>query len=352
MKTVRVDLKGNGYDVYIGHGALKNAGRIIGDVHPQCSCLVITDDIVEPLYFQSLKTSLEAEGFSVSKFVFKNGEKSKNINTFADALEFAAQSRLTRADLIIALGGGVVGDLAGFAASAYLRGIDYIQIPTTLLAAVGSSVGGKTGVDLSAGKNLVGAFYQPSAVIFDCNTLQTLPDVVLADGISECIKYGVIRDRELFYNIANGMLSENIIDCIERCVRIKAEIVSGDEFDRGERQLLNFGHTIGHAIEKLSSFKITHGHAVAIGMSVTAASSEKQGLCRACSQEIEQVLRKYDLPVYCPYDARSLAQAALSDKKRAGENITLVVPEKIGKCVLRSIPVSQLYSFIEAGIIK
>ncbi|NLB36483.1 MAG: 3-dehydroquinate synthase [Clostridiales bacterium] len=349
MKTVRVDLKENSYGVHIGRGILKNAGKIIRGIHPEGLCLVITDDIVEALYFQAVKTSLEAEGFSVLKYTFKNGEESKNLSVFADALEFAAKNELTRADLIVALGGGVVGDLAGFVASAYLRGIAYVQIPTTLLAAVDSSVGGKTGVDLKSGKNLAGAFFQPSAVICDCETLNTLPDTVLADGISECIKYGVIRDAGLFSIFANGLFSDAIIDCIERCVRIKAEIVRNDEFDRGERQLLNFGHTVGHAIEKLSDYRITHGHAVAIGMAVVSVSSEKSGLCGDCSQEIIQTLRKYNLPVSCPYDARSLAEAALSDKKRAGENITLVVPEKIGKCVLYSIPVSQLESFIQAG---
>ncbi len=349
MKNVKVETNDNSYDVFIDSGILKDTGKIIARVHEKCACVVVTDDIVKPLYFETVKLSLEENGFSVKCFEFKNGEGSKNISTLSDLLEYCANYGLTRTDLIVALGGGVVGDLAGFAAAVYLRGIDFVQVPTTLLAAVDSSVGGKTGIDLVAGKNLAGAFHQPLTVICDPNTLKTLSKKVFADGLSESIKYAMIEDREMFEMLLNGGFIAKIENGIEKCVKIKADIVGKDEFESGLRKLLNFGHTIGHAVEKLSGFDITHGRAVAIGMACITASCEALGLCEPCIDELISLLKKNDLPYVSPYSAEAMAQAALSDKKRSGDKITLVIPKKIGKCTLHTISINEMQSFIKAG---
>ena len=237
------------------------------------NCAVITDSNVDKLYSNILISSLEKSGYKVSKFVFDAGEQSKNANTFVDILEFLANSGLTRSDCVFALGGGVVGDIAGFAASVYLRGIKFVQIPTTLLAAVDSSVGGKTAVNLPAGKNLVGAFHQPSLVLCDLDTLDTLPESVFQDGCAEVIKYGVIYDAGLFSHLAENGLAFEREYVISRCVELKRNVVEQDEFDTGARQMLNYGHTIGHGIEAQSGFSVTHGQAVAIGMAIVSRAS-------------------------------------------------------------------------------
>jgi 3-dehydroquinate synthase len=274
-------------------------------------------------------------------FVFPHGEQSKSIETLASLLDFLAEHKVARSDTIAALGGGVVGDLTGFAASCYMRGIKFVQIPTTLLAMVDSSVGGKTGINLPTGKNLAGAFYQPEAVICDIDTLDTLPPDCFLDGCAEVIKYGILADRELFYT----PIRENQEDVIARCVEIKRDIVNEDEFEAGRRKLLNFGHTIGHAIEKLSGYTMAHGHAVAAGMAIIARAS---GCCDAL--EITNMLERYGLPTSTAYGAEELAQACLSDKKRAGDYITMVFPERIGLCVLKNIPVGELESLIQRGL--
>ena len=255
------------------------------------------------------------------------------------------KSGITRSDALVALGGGVCGDMAGFAASCYLRGIKFIQIPTTFLAAIDSSVGGKTAVNLDCGKNLMGAFYQPSLVICDIDTFKTLPDEVFADGIAEAVKYGVIFDKALFESVSRDKSLWNLTETVKRCVEIKADIVNADERDTGIRQLLNFGHTIGHAVEKNSDYEITHGHAVSIGMVIVAGFVDN-----SIADEIAGVCIKHNLPVWCRYSAEQLFAVALSDKKRTGDYITLVVPEKIGKCVLKKIPASELAGCIEKGI--
>jgi len=350
MNTVRVDAS-KSYDILIGSDLLKSTGKLVSNVVSPCKAAIITDDIVNSLYADLVQSSLEKSGFATCKYVFNNGECSKNISTFANALEFLAESEISRSDVIIALGGGVVGDLAGFCASSYLRGIKFVQIPTTFLAAIDSSVGGKTGVNLNAGKNLVGAFWQPSLVICDYSTLDTLPEDVFADGIAEAVKYGVISSHELFDAIANGQCKKNIEQIITECVTIKKDIVNEDEFDLGTRQLLNFGHTIGHCIEKQSNFKITHGHAVAIGMCIISKAAFKAGLCDYdCSTEIEQSLKANGLPTQCSFDAQALFSTAVSDKKRTGNTINLVIPQKIGKCILYKMDIDKLCDFINLGL--
>ena len=349
MKKIKINASVN-YDVIIDKNILKDTGRLVKEVITPCKACIVTDDTVNGLYADTVELSLREIGFDVIKFVFPHGEPSKSTATLVSLLEFLAENRLTRSDAIIALGGGVVGDLAGFASAIYLRGIRFVQIPTTLLAAVDSSVGGKTAVDLAAGKNLAGAFHQPSLVICDYMTLDTLPDSIFADGCAEVIKYGVINDEPLFELIGNG-IKENIEEIIAICVQNKANIVSEDEFDSGKRQLLNLGHTVGHAIEGCSEFKISHGSAVAIGMMIVMRSAVSMGICNNSELlKLEKVLDAVSLPTSCQYSAKELTSIALADKKRNGDTITIVLPYSVGDSRLVKIDVDELESFIEKGL--
>ena len=329
------------YDVLIGRGLLQQAGRLAADVVKPGRCAVITDDTVDALFAGTVSEALAAAGFDPVKIVIPSGEASKNGEQFLRIMSILAQEQLTRSDTIFAVGGGVVGDLAGFCAASYLRGVHFIQIPTTLLAMVDSSVGGKTAIDLPEGKNLVGAFYQPDLVICDLDTADTLPAEIFADGSAEIIKYGMICDPELL-----GMLEDPIMDQLEeivsRCVGIKRDIVNEDERDTGIRQLLNLGHTPAHGIEKLSGYTIPHGHAVAIGMAMMA---------RACGCEfadrLETLIEKHGLPTETDFSAEQLIDAALSDKKRTGGSITLVLPEEYGKSVLRKMPITEIAPYFQ-----
>lgn len=295
--------------------------------------------------------SLSDAGFETFKFVFPHGEKSKNISTFSSILEFLAESGLTRTDALVALGGGVVGDVAGFAAASYLRGIDFIQIPTTLLACVDSSVGGKTAIDLKAGKNLAGAFYQPKLVIADFETLSTLTDGIFADGMAEVIKYGVVFDKAFFEFLRDNEAKDNLEYVITRCVELKRDIVNADEKEKGVRALLNFGHTVGHAIEKCSGYKIPHGSAVAVGMVIISRAAYK---CSFCDENYTDIIaslnKKYSLPVSTDFSASELSSAAMADKKRSGDKIKLIIPESLGNCVIKSVPTSELEKIIGEGL--
>lgn len=350
MTTVRVSAS-KPYDVLIGRGLLLGAGELISNRIKPCLAAVITDDTVGPIYGGLISKSLEKSGFKTVRYEFPSGEESKNLSVFSDILEFLAVNGLTRSDLIVALGGGVVGDMAGYCAAAYQRGISFVQIPTTFLSAIDSSVGGKTAVNLKAGKNLAGAFWQPELVICDCDTLITLPHEIFTDGAAEAVKYGMIADRELFERLLSG--NYELVKTVARCVEIKSQVVSEDEFDRGARQLLNFGHTVGHAIENCSGYKISHGRAVAIGMAVITRASDRLGLSEErCYPALKELLVKHGLPIECPFDIDTLLPVILSDKKRGGEHITIIIPSRIGQCRLHKIPVSQLKEIISAGIEK
>ena len=339
------------YDILVGKGLLDRAGELISKVKKPCSAVIITDSNVDVLYSERLKKSLVKEGFEVYKFTFNAGEKSKNATTFIEILEKMAQWKITRSDLVIALGGGVVGDITGFASACYLRGIDFVQIPTTLLSAVDSSVGGKTAIDLLAGKNLAGAFYQPRLVICDTDTFSTLPQREIACGYAEVIKYAVLFDEEFFTQLDEG--KTDIDTVVEKCVTFKRDVVQRDEFDKGERKLLNLGHTAAHGIEKVSDFEVSHGEAVAVGTVIAAKISENKGLCqKGISEKIRTVLNKYNLPDEYDVSAQQLYEAAKSDKKREGEKITLVLVEKIGKCVLCEVDVEELEEMFSKALQK
>lgn len=352
MHTVKIACTQKKYDVLIGKGLLNKVGEILKEYFSPCGIVLVTDDRVNALYGDAVLQSLTDAGFSISKFVFPHGEHSKNLRVFSQLLEFMAEHSITRSDRVLALGGGVTGDLAGYAAACYMRGIGFVQMPTTLLAAVDSSVGGKTGVNLDAGKNLAGAFWQPDLVVCDSDTLQTLSDEILADGVAETIKYGMIKDAQLFEMLETGdFLRNNPELCIARCVQIKGDVVAGDEFDKGERQLLNFGHTLAHAIEKMSDYSITHGHAVAMGMVVVTRAAEKLSLTKEpCLDRLIDILKKHGLPIDCPFELHGLTSAALGDKKRIGSSINLIIPIKIGQAQIMNLPVSQLESFIKSGL--
>lgn len=335
------------YEILIEKDLLKDSGEHLRKkLEPSKAC-IITDTTVNHLYGQVLFTSLIEKGFQVSKIVFPAGEHSKNITTYGNILEALADEGITRSDLIIALGGGVVGDLSGFAAATYMRGIKYVQIPTTYIAAIDASVGGKTGINLLSGKNLAGAFWQPAMVLCDYKTFDTLPQERLLDGVAEAIKHGVVSDRKLI----NRVLEKDYEYVIERCISIKKSVVEADERDEGLRQLLNFGHTIGHCIEKLSSYSVSHGHAVAKGMAAEARASEAMGLSpKGTSQELEEILVSAGFDLAIPYPADSLYKYALLDKKIAGDNITVVIPDLIGKCHLQKISVPELKTFIKLSL--
>lgn len=336
------------YEVLIGNGILSTLGERCVNLLGKSKAVIVTDSNVAPLWLGKAKQSLEDAGIETFTYIFPAGEESKNKETLFELLEFMAENKLTRSDFAVALGGGVTGDMTGLAASLYLRGIPFVQVPTTLLAAVDSSVGGKTAVNLTAGKNLMGAFYQPSLVLCDTDTLGTLSAEIFADGMAEVIKYGVIFDKELFDTVKGGNISDKLERIIARCVELKRDVVAKDEFDKGERQLLNFGHTMAHSIEKCSNFEISHGSAVAIGMVIAAKAGDALGWSDDdCTDEIINANKNNSLPCECSFSPDELAQAALSDKKRAGDSIAFVAPRKIGECYLKKVSVDVLYKIAE-----
>ncbi len=350
MNTVKVKASGE-YDVIIGENLLSDVGNYIKSMFAVEKTVIITDDIVDSLYSNTVENSLKKAQFETFKYVIENGEQSKNGENFLKICDFLAQNHITKSDVIIALGGGVVGDLAGFVSACFLRGIKFIQIPTTLLAAVDSSVGGKTAIDISSGKNLVGAFYQPKLVLCDYTTLSTLKPEIFADGCAEVIKYAVIGNKDLFSHLLQYGKDFDLEYVISECVKMKRDIVEKDEFDKGERQKLNLGHTIGHSIELLSDFSISHGSAVACGLAIVTRASFKKGICsKETCENIIKIIEKFDLPTSCEYSAEQLVGPALSDKKRTGSSLNLVIPYEIGKSELLKTNINELKEFIEAGI--
>lgn len=350
MRTVTVNASRK-YNIHIGSGLLASLGEETKKLGKAQKVCLVSESRVFPLYGAAAQKSLEHSGFQVVTFVFPAGEESKNPAVYLELLSFLAENKLTRTDLIVALGGGVVGDLAGFAAATFLRGIRFIQVPTTLLAAVDSSVGGKTAIDLPAGKNLVGAFCQPSLVLCDTDTLNTLPEDIFRDGCAEVIKYGVLYDSSLFAHLKERGLNFDREAVITRCVELKRDVVMEDEFDTGARMKLNLGHTIGHGVEARSNFTLSHGKSVAIGMAIVSRAAVKCGMCSECTcDSILQVLKQFGLPINTDYPCEDIYRYTLSDKKRSGGTVKLIIPNDIGNCVIVPTPVDNLKSFIEAGL--
>lgn len=346
MKTVTVNASQT-YDVVIGKDVINMLPEKITELCRNAKVMVVTDDKVASFHSDKVKSILDEKGIENEFFVFPNGEKSKSPEVLFSLLEALAEKHFTKSDVLVALGGGVTGDLTGLAAALFLRGISVIQVPTTLLSAVDSSVGGKTAVNLKAGKNLAGVFNQPCLVLCDTEFLNTLEDDIFADGMAEVIKYGVLADEELFEKVKKGNVKDNIEEIIARCVEIKRDIVNEDEFDTGRRQLLNFGHTLGHAIEAESEFRISHGTAVAMGMVLAADISFKNNLTSvSLAEEISEACKNNGLKTECPYTTETLGKFALSDKKISGKNISFIVPERMGKCVRVKLTIEEFLRLI------
>ncbi len=349
MHKVRVQA-GAGYDILIQRGLLDQAGSLISGLFEKKTAAIITDTTVKNLYLNRLMTSLDNAQIKSEAYAYEAGEKSKNLSTLCEILEFMAKIPLTRSDYVIALGGGVTGDMAGFAAGCYMRGIPFVQIPTTYLAAVDSSVGGKTAVNLSQGKNLAGLFHQPSLVICDPDCLNTLSPSDYACGAAEAIKMGVISNPDLFSLFENGCAKGNEGEVIRYSVLSKAEIVNQDEREGGVRKLLNLGHTYGHAVEQLSQYEIPHGYAVSIGLAIAVrAACHMNDMNVREGARILSVLEKHHLPTVSPYSAGAMADAAMTDKKRAGAQLSIIVPHKIGHCEIRKIEARKFAEYIALG---
>ena len=332
MKKVKVSLGDRAYDILIGPGLLEEAVHYIAE---GCSgqAMVVSDETVWRLHGMTLAGALKAENIPFNTFLVPPGEGSKSLPVLAKALNTFAESGLGRDGLVIAFGGGVVGDLAGFAASVWMRGVRYLQVPTTLLAMVDSSVGGKTAVNLAAGKNLAGTFWQPAMVAADTDLLETLPKREWCSGMAEMVKYGALFSPPLFEELAAPPDAARLPELVEACCTLKSATVLADERDTGRRMLLNFGHTFGHAVEKLGSFaQYNHGEAVAIGMVLAAAAGEWTGVTAPCCKaRIEMVLSAHGLPTSCPFSASDMLRSMVHDKKAHGGGVDLILLEDIGK---------------------
>ena len=353
VKTLRVDTS-RPYDIKIGFGLLDRVGELCREALPRAQKLaVVTDSNVQPLYLERVTNSLKQAGFQVLSLTVPAGEGAKCAEQLVMLWEKLMEFGMTRTDVVAALGGGVVGDLAGFAAATLLRGVDYVQIPTTLLAQVDSSVGGKVAIDLHAGKNLAGAFWQPSLVLIDPDCLSTLSDRTFSDGMAEVIKYGCIRDRAFFDLLdrcgGRAGVIEHIEEFIYPCCDIKRKVVLADERDTGERMVLNFGHTIGHAFELAGNYETwTHGQGVAAGMNWAAQIGVGLGVTPDIVYPIQNILKKYGLPIDipCPWD--TLTKAVLRDKKNLGGKINLIVLESLGHAIPYPVTFDQLLEQLEA----
>lgn len=353
MKEICVDSKSKSYSIYIERNIIKSIGEYIKQKYDGRKVAVITDHNIQQLYGKAFLESLEDKGVKTTMIAVKPGEESKNFNVLLEIYKELSDFKLDRNDLIITFGGGVVGDLGGFAASTYLRGVPFIQVPSSLLAQVDSSIGGKVAVDLPQGKNLAGSFYNPDAVFIDPELLKTLDKRFLHDGLAEVIKYGCIKDKKIIERLQCYRDDAELLDDAEHiiytCCNIKKRIVEIDEKDFGERMLLNFGHTIGHAVEKYFDFKkYTHGEAVGLGMVRITEKSEKLGLTeKGTSKLIAGLLKKYSLPIEMPLaEKEKLIDIMALDKKNNGGSISLVIIREIGDGFIQKVKSNDMELYI------
>ena len=335
------------YRDVIGRDILPGFGTALREVCHGARCCLVSDDTVQALYGDTVAASLQTAGYAVSRFSFPPGEQSKRLSTVECLLEFLAAEGLDRGDCLAALGGGVCGDLAGFAASVYQRGIAYAQLPTTLIAMADSAVGGKTGVDLAAGKNLAGTFHDPLLVYTDVACLSTLPEAQRRYGLAECVKAAVVGDTELFALLQTDDSDAAMTEIIRRAVAVKARLVAADAHDHGARRLLNLGHTIGHALEVRSDYALHHGQAVAIGLAAAARAATAHGMAAAaCCHEIIALLQRFALPTDSPYPLAELLPLLTADKKRRGGELTLILPQAIACCCCHTLPLAATGDFL------
>ncbi|MBR2000720.1 MAG: 3-dehydroquinate synthase [Firmicutes bacterium] len=358
MKTLHINLQEHSYDIHIGSGLLDQAGALIRQVHSGSQAIVLADETPWKLYGDRLKKSLADAGFQISVFHMASGEQSKSMTVLEELLDFMAASKLTRSGLLIVFGGGVAGDLGGFAAASYMRGIDFVQIPTTLLSQVDSSVGGKTAVNLKSGKNLVGAFHQPRLVISDTALLDTLSPREFAGGMAEVIKYGAIFDRDFFDALTEyedrSMLMAEMPCIVHKCCDLKRMVVEEDERDTGRRMLLNFGHTFGHALEAIGNFdRYTHGEGVALGMLLATAFGQELGLTPADEighptfTVLRDLLTSNNLPTCTDIPLMDLVDHMTIDKKADGSKIRLILLEDLGEAFVDTLTKDHLTSVME-----
>lgn len=346
-RKIQIDLNGKTVNVFINENS--DYGHYLKNAFKPCKVMIISDDNVFPLYGEKCVSELNNAGFVTASFVFKAGEQSKNIDTLGTILEAMAEEELTRKDIVVALGGGVTGDIAGLAASLYMRGIPVVQFPTSLLAGIDSSVGGKTAVDLKHGKNLMGAFHQPNLVVINTDTFKTLPDIYISDGYAEAIKYGMIYDKDLFEKLESKNISMG--ELCERCITIKGEVVAQDEFEGGLRKILNFGHTAGHAIESLSNYGIGHGMGVAVGMMIVCRGALKKGLVKEdFSERLENVLKSYSLPIESDFSPEEIAAKAVNDKKSTGKGVSVIITPEIGRADIVDMSFEEWTGLVKAGM--
>ena len=338
------------YDVVIEPGLLTRLGTMAAELGLGRRAAVISDDAVFALYGAAAEKALTDAGFQVDHFLFPHGEQQKNLSTYGQVLNFLCDRRFTRSDFLVALGGGVVGDLAGFAAATYQRGVPYIQVPTTLLSMVDSSVGGKTAVDLEHGKNQAGCFYQPSLVLCDPSLLNTLPEREYRAGCAEIIKYAMLYSEDFLRELEETPVLEQFERVISVCVGMKRDVVRGDEFDKGQRALLNLGHTVGHAVEACSGFTLLHGEGVAIGMAIITRAAVEKGLCTPETlPRLLAVLERYGLPTETDYPLTDILAAAEADKKRTDDVTKFIVPERVGHCRVEPVPADEVAGWLKTG---
>lgn len=345
MKTVTVNASKK-YDILIGSGLLPTIGEEAKKLGKAARICIVSETNVWPLYGETVEKSLEIAGFQVVSHVFPAGEESKNGQNYLKLLNFLAESKLTRSDMIVALGGGVVGDLAGFAAASFMRGIDFYNVPTTVLSQVDSSVGGKVAIDLEGIKNCVGAFHQPKAVLIDPDVLHTLPPRQIANGLAEAVKMAICFDEAMLARLETDPLSQ-MDQIIADSLRIKAMVVKADEREAGLRRVLNFGHTIGHGIESAAGLDaLYHGECVALGMLPMCSD--------ALRPRVKAILEKLGLPTACQVDGDKVWQAMSHDKKLSGDRITVVCADKAGSFRLCAMPMEDLkqtvYTFLNRKV--
>lgn len=360
MQTIDVHTSQRTYTVSVAQHMLDAIGKATREATSGKNTFIVSDSHVWPLWGKPVEESLKCVGFSIAHYAFTAGEASKNLSTLSDILEAMAEVPLSRDDIVIALGGGVVGDVAGLAAATYMRGIQVVQVPTSLLAMVDSSVGGKTAVDLHGGKNLAGAFWQPSAVIASLECLSTIDADLLTDSCGEVIKHGVLADQELFAeletipinkrNEAGELDYERLERVVARNIEIKRDVVDKDEKEQGLRQTLNLGHTIGHAIEAANNYKLGHGSSVAAGMCFIARACAKLGICpQEDAERIVACVAAHGLPTSSDIATDELYAFALADKKRHGDTINVNMIRCIGEVYVDKMPLNQFKELIELG---
>ncbi|MDC0825251.1 3-dehydroquinate synthase [Lactococcus petauri] len=351
---LNVNLPEHPYDIIIKKGSLSQVGLWVAQLWQQQKVVLVTDDNVEPLYGREAVSQLRNEGFEVFTFTFPAGEASKNLSTVEKLWEFCALHGLTRSDGVIALGGGVVGDLAAFAASTYMRGIHFLQIPTSLTAQVDSSIGGKTGINSDYAKNMIGTFAQPDGVLIDPEVLKTLEKRDFREGIGEIVKCALIADKQLWVRLNEIQDADELLQEAEYFIRaacdVKRKLVVEDEFDQGTRLYLNFGHTIGHAVEAFAGYgQVMHGEAVAIGMIQISKVAESKGLMpKGLTAQIKAVLQKFQLPqTYEPWNESALIEILTHDKKARGKMIKTVLVPEIGQAKIHEISLQEMKEYLK-----